>query len=162
MAQPFGLPGWPFADGVHSVMLVRVWKVPGTYSTPPNPEVCFSLMLHRFSYFAASSWSHKFAIVGLSWPKLKVNNPGWYWKKFKTGEGSYISSLFVEARGIFWSNLLPHEVMMLVSMMALALRVTSQEHGQRANSTAEPLLSAAFAMGDALQQRQLNPTPLPT
>lgn len=101
MAQPFGLPGWLFADGVHSVMLVRVWKVPGTYSTPPNPEVCFSLMLHRFSYFAASSWSHKFAIVGLSWPKLKVNNPGWYWKKFKAGEGSYISSLFVEARGIF-------------------------------------------------------------
>jgi len=45
------------------------------------------------------------------------------------------------------------KVMMLVSMMALALRVTSQEHGQRANSTAEPLLSAAFAMGGGIRKR---------
>ena len=42
---------------------------------------------------------------------------------------------------------------MLVSMMSLALRVTSKEYGQRANSTAEPLPGTAFAMGDALQQR---------
>ena len=149
----------------HSVMLVRVWKVPGTHTAPLlTPKCVFSLMLHRFSYFAASSWSHKFAIVWIVLAKVEgLTILGWYWKKFKAGEGSYISSLFVEARGYFWSNLAPsrgddacqHDGVGFTSDLARAR--PARQFDRRAPSGAQPL-----RMGDALQQRQLNPAPLPT